>query len=160
MNLPPGVPNPDIFELSPLGHAYALLVAENYPPKVALYMAWKAHPKELRKEAGLPEKQIDLAKSVLMYTSDTPIRNWRKSYPQMEDRIASLIRQGPLSYYRPLVLHTLGLVATMPDPKAHSDRKLFLEMTGDYTPKSITAGDPDEPLTIKITYADDHPDAT
>ena len=42
---------------------------------------------------------------------------------------------APLARHRPDVFKALIEVATTPDPRAHSDRKLYLEMTKDYSPK-------------------------
>jgi len=39
--------------------------------------------------------------------------------------------------HRSDVLNTLAEMAARADYKAHNDRKLYLEMTGDYTPRSM-----------------------
>lgn len=158
----PAAPDMDIFQLSPLGHAYTTLLAEGWSKNQALYMAWKAHPKEVRKAAGLPEKQIDLFTQVLRYKSDTAVRMWRQKYdgrdadhPDIEARIGSLVKDSPLSFYRPRVIEALAMMASLPSPQTFSDRRLFLEMVGDYIPNSktdITTGG--EKLKILFAWGD------
>lgn len=146
----PDAPDMAVFQLSPLGHAYEMLLAEGWSRSQALYMAWKAHPKQVRKAAGLPETLIDLCTQVLGLKSDAAVRKWRQKYdgrdekhPDMEARIHTLIRAGPLSHYRPQVIEALAMMASLPSPQTHSDRRLFLEMTGDYLPRQNVSLDVD-----------------
>ena len=128
------VPDLGIFELSPLGHAYGLLVNEGWSERQAMYMAWKSHPPEALRGAGLPITQIKLCVDVLCLKSDAAVRQWRRKYPDMEGRILTIQRQGPLAHYRPMVLHKMAEGAILTEYTA--DRRLFLEMTGDYVPAS------------------------
>ncbi len=109
-------------------------------------MAWKSHPKAARLAAGLPETQIELFTKILMYKTDSAVRQWRKRRPEMEARILTLQREGPLSFYRPGALHTMGQSAQLLGREGFADRKLLLEMTGDYRPSTktdvTTAGHP------------------
>jgi len=43
--------------------------------------------------------------------------------------------------YRPGVFHALGTVASDPSYRANADRRLFLEVSGDYTPRQKIVGD-------------------
>jgi len=61
----------------------------------------------------------------------------------------------------------LVAVATMPEPSAHSDRKLFFEMTGDYRPRGTVSltGEDGGPIVIEALdsaltqiYGDDEGD--
>ena len=128
------VPDPGIFELSPLGHAYGLLVNEGWSKRQAMYMAWKSHPPDARSGAGMPAKQIRLFVDVLCLRSDSAVRQWRRKFPDMEGRVLTIQRQGPLAHYRPMVLHKMAEGAILDEYTP--DRRLFLEMTGDYLPTS------------------------
>ncbi len=137
------IPDYKIFELSPLGHAYNLLLNEGWSKRQALYMAWKAHPKELRTKCGLPETQRELFTQTFRLKSDNTVRQWRQKWngsdedhPHMEDRIESLVKESPLGNYRAGVLYALAESA-IKIGQNFQDRKLFLEMTGDYTSKSV-----------------------
>jgi hypothetical protein len=95
----------------------------------ALYIAWSSLPKHLREPKTLEE----LVRLLGLASSGT-IRNWRRSDPEMAERIAAVPREMLLDHVAD-VLMALRQVATQVDPKAHSDRKLFLEITGIYQPR-------------------------
>lgn len=103
------------------------LRAEGWDWRKAAYIAWKASPHIGR----WPETQEDLAVKILGLRSDRVIRTWIAREPGIEERIARL-QIEPLMRHRRDVIDALVATAAMPDPKAHQDRKLFLEMTGDY----------------------------
>jgi hypothetical protein len=115
---------------------YFALIAEGWDWRQAVYMLWASQPAGERK----PATQQALATEVLGLTSDRVIRTWRDKNPAIEVRIRKL-QLSILSKHRSEVLTALAEMATERDYKAHADRKLFLEMVGDYTPKqSVTVG--------------------
>lgn len=103
------------------------LRAEGWDWRKAAYIAWKASPAIGR----WPSTQDELATTVLGLKGDRVISTWLKKEPGIEERIARL-QVEPLMRHRRDVIEALVLVAATPDPKANADRKLFLEMTGDY----------------------------
>ena len=97
----------------------------------ALYIAWSCVPKAERE----PRYERELAADYLGLSSTRTIRQWKERDPEIVERIAS----GParmLAAHVADVMAALVAVAASPDTRAHSDRKLFLEMTGHYSPKS------------------------
>lgn len=111
---------------------YLRLIEQGWPWRVACYMAWASSPKVER----WPARLNDLAKDVLGLKSARVIYTWRKNYPSL-DTIVGMMQGAPLWEHRRDVLDALVEMASKPDYKSHNDRKLFLEMTGDYTPKSM-----------------------
>ena len=129
----------------------------------ALYIAWHCVPTSKR----WPKHKYELMD--MLGVNDATARKWRQTDPEIDERIAS----GPkalLGGHVADVLESLVTVAKMADPKAHQDRKLFLEMTEQYKPKGAVevTGEDGEPMQsetiIRIAYAekesDDHADAT
>lgn len=110
---------------------YLLLIGQGWPWRVAAYMAWASSPRIGRQ----PETLKDLAEKVLGLTSPRVISNWRRKYPSIET-IVSMMQSRALWDHRSDVLKALAEMAAQPDYKSFNDRKLFLEMIGDYTPKS------------------------
>lgn len=95
----------------------------------ALYIAWNCVPASKR----WPKHEIQLI-DLLGLTNTRTIRQWKANDPEIEERI----KEGPkllLGGHVANVLEALVRVATQADPKAHQDRKLFLEMTGQYKPR-------------------------
>jgi len=76
-----------------------------------------------------------LASSVLGLQSPRSIYTWRKKYPAIDATI-SMMQALPLLEHRRDVIEALVEMAKTHDYKAFNDRKLFLEMLGDYIPKS------------------------
>lgn len=97
----------------------------------ALYIAWRCVPPSFRQ----PRYEHELA-TLLGLTNTRTIRQWRERDPGIEERIAELPRQMLMDHVS-AVLSALVTVASDADPKAHADRKLFLEMTGQYKPRSV-----------------------
>jgi hypothetical protein len=97
----------------------------------ALYIAWASLPKHLREPKTLEELV-----SLLGLGSSGTIRNWRRNDPEIVERIAAVPKELLLDHVSD-VLAALTAVAADPDPKAHQDRKLFLELTKVYNPKGI-----------------------
>jgi len=107
------------------------LLDAGWPWRVAAFIAWAASPKQGR----WPKTQEELAQTVLGLTSDRQIAKWRKNNPSIDDLIAKL-QVAPMLEHRADVIRALIASASDPDYKGHGDRKLFLEITGDYTPTS------------------------
>lgn len=93
------------------------------------YIAWASIPKSLR----WPKTMSEFADLVGL-TNTATIRKWRAKDPEISERIASLPKQL-LSRHIADVMNALVAVASDPIPQAHQDRKLFLEITGQYNPK-------------------------
>lgn len=117
------------------------LIAEGWGWRQATFMIWAALPKGQRK----PKTQNELATEVLGLGSDRRIREW-KGNPAMDARIAKLVSRA-LAHARPEIYEALIASATDPNPRSHADRKLTLEMLGDYVPKQkigVSAELPDD----------------
>ncbi len=110
--------------------AEALELEQQYKPQIAAYIAWAASPAKGRK----PATQAELA-SVLGLKSDRTIRAWREKDRTIEDEVKRR-QAGPLWGHRRDIFEALAASASTADPANHSDRKLALEMLGDYVPKS------------------------
>lgn len=101
------------------------------PWRVACYVAWASSPKAGR----WPKNQDELAKQVMGLTSDRVFTTWRRKSPEI-DEMVSLLQAAPLLEHRADVFQALARSASDPDHRSNPDRKLFLELTGDYTPKA------------------------
>ena len=102
--------------------------------RVAAYIAWASSPRTGR----VPKNQDELATQILGLTSDRSIATWRKKNPVI-DEMVSVLQAAPLWDHRADVLTALVENAKTADYKTHNDRKLFLEITGDYTPSAKLA---------------------
>lgn len=96
----------------------------------AAYVAWASSPYKTR----WPSTLQGLCDEVLG-CSDRVVRKWRALNPAL-DKLVAQEQIAPLMLHRGDVIGALIEVASKPDTAAHSDRKLFLELTGDYKPKS------------------------
>lgn len=115
----------------------------------ALYIAWHCVPASKR----WPKYEIQLI-DLLGLTNTRTIRQWKAKDPEIEERIAA----GPkklLIGHIANVMEALVIVASQADPKAHQDRKLFLEMTGQYTGKLELSGEDGEPITTMQMTVDE-----
>lgn len=101
-----------------------------FPWRVAAWIAWAASPKTDR----WPRTQEELATEVLGLNSDRAIGNWRKKYPDIDTALA-VMQAAPLMEHRRDVFEALAYSASQLDHRSNPDRKLFLEMTGDYQPR-------------------------
>ena len=110
---------------------YHRLRAEGWDWRKAVYMAWAASPIKDR----WPATQMELCHECLGLKTDQTIRKWRANEPGIEQRIVKL-QAEPLMLHRRDVINALVAVASEPIPQAHPDRKLFLELVGDYVPRS------------------------
>jgi hypothetical protein len=113
---------------------YLVLRSEGWDWRKAAYIAWASSVVMLR----WPKTQAELASKVLGLRSDRTIQKWRADDPSIDERVAKL-QVEPLLRHRRDVIEALVTSAMSPDPKSHPDRKMFLEMTGDYKQKSVTA---------------------
>jgi hypothetical protein len=117
-------------EIPSWADVYQQLLNSNVRPRIAAYVAWATMPKKYR----YPTTQDQLAIEVLGLTSDRAIATWRKKYPEIDMMISQLQAEAMLEY-RPGAFHALGSVASDPSYRANPDRRLFFEMTKDYTPR-------------------------
>jgi len=124
-----------VFEIaddaSPWMNDYWELLAEGWAWRQAVLMLWEAQPARAR----TPKTQIELAVNVLGLTSDRVISGWRQDNPAMAARIARLTVSA-VGKARAEVIAALVEAASDPNPRSHADRKMVLEMTGDYVPKA------------------------
>lgn len=114
---------------------YQALRAEGHGWKVAAYIAWASSPRDHRQ----PETIKELCDQHLGVTART-LRNWRNADVSI-DATVKAFQAAPLLAHRRDIFDALVAVAKDPDPKAHSDRKLALEMLGDYKPRSTVEHD-------------------
>lgn len=110
---------------------YARLRAGGWPWRQAAYIAWASTPKTMRD----PKTQDELARKYLGLSSDRPIATWRKRNPLIDEMVAAL-QAAPLWEHRAEIYRALLAVAVKPEYKSHNDRKLALELLGDYVPAS------------------------
>lgn len=123
-------------EIPSWADVYQNLLNANVRPRIAAFVAWATMPKKYR----WPETQEKLAIDVLGLTSDRAIATWRKKYPEIDMMISELQAEAMLEY-RPGAFHALGTVASDPSYRANPDRRLFFEMTRDYTPRQKIEGE-------------------
>jgi hypothetical protein len=118
---------------------YSSLREAGWPWRVAAYIAWASSPKIGRE----PKTLADLA-NVLGLTSPRTIHHWRETNPAINEVIATL-QAAPLMEHRRDVFDALVRSASDGDHRSNPDRKLFLEITGDYVPRAkveVGRGDP------------------
>ncbi len=123
-------------ELPSWAEAYQNLLNAGVRPRIAAYVAWATMPKKYR----YPETQEKLAVDFLGLNSDRVISTWRKKFPEIDAMITELQAQAMLEF-RPGAFYALGSVASDPSYRANPDRRLFFEMTQDYTPRQKIMGD-------------------
>lgn len=108
---------------------YLELVKGGWPWRVAAYIAWASSPRAGRE----PKTQDELARFHLGLTSDRAISTWRKRNPAI-DEMVRVMQAAPLFKHRAEIFTALVAVAVRPEYKSHNDRKLALELMGDYMP--------------------------
>jgi hypothetical protein len=108
---------------------YLELIKGGWPWRVAAYIAWASSPRVGRE----PKTQDELARMYLGLTSDRAISTWRKRNPAI-DEIVRVMQAAPLFKHRAEIFTALVAVAVKPEYKSHNDRKLALELMGDYMP--------------------------
>jgi hypothetical protein len=110
---------------------YLRLRAGGWPWRQAAYIAWASSPKVNRQ----PRTMDELAREHLGLTSDRAISTWRRRNPLIDEMVAQL-QAAPLWEHRAEIYRALLAVAVRPEYKSHNDRKLALELLGDYVPAS------------------------
>jgi hypothetical protein len=108
---------------------YLELIKGGWPWRVAAYIAWASSPRAGRD----PKTQDELARAHLGLTSDRAISTWRKRNPAI-DEMVRVMQAAPLFKHRAEIFTALVAVAVKPEYKSHNDRKLALELMGDYMP--------------------------
>ncbi len=108
---------------------YLELVRGGWHWRVAAYIAWASTPRGSRE----PKTQDELARNHLGLTSDRAINTWRRKNPAIDD-VVRMMQAGPLFKHRAEIYTALVAVAVKPEYKSHNDRKLALELLGDYMP--------------------------
>ncbi|MBX3048431.1 MAG: hypothetical protein KIT46_04540 [Anaerolineales bacterium] len=111
--------------------SFVWLLGRGWPWRQATFIAWLASPRKNR----WPPTQEELATQVLGLSSDRRLSVWRQKNPMIETTVG-MLQSAELYHARADVLAALKEVAAEADYKAHPDRKMFLEMTGDYVPIS------------------------
>lgn len=119
----------DEVPLIPWREDYEMIVAAKWPWRVAAYIAWASSPRKNR----WPKTQEDLAIQVLGLTSDRQITTWRKKNEAIDEMI-SLLQSAPLLKHRRDIYEALAESASRVDHRSNPDRKLALEVMGDYVP--------------------------
>jgi len=120
---------------------YWRLIGEGWPWRQAVYILWAALPRGQR----WPQTQAELATQVLGLASDRVIRGWKAENRALDAEVAK-VASGALVRHRPAIYRALIESASNPSPRAHEDRKLALEMLGDYDPQvglTIRQGQPE-----------------
>jgi hypothetical protein len=119
--------------------------------RIWVYIAWLGMPASQRQ----PATEEELAEKVLGCTPRS-LRNWKKrdwgeDYPTLDEAVA-WAQASPLLRARREIYDTLAAVAVLKDPRAHQDRKLALELLGDYVSRQKLEADVDMPhLSIVLT---------
>jgi len=115
-------------ESGPWMDDYWTLLDEGWTWRQAVYMLWEAQPPRKR----IPHTQHELATRVLGLTSDRVISMWKQENPALVTRLRTLT-VSVLEKARSRMLAALVESASKVDGRhSHADRKLALEMTGDY----------------------------
>ena len=117
-------------EIPDYAETYHRLLNAGWTWRIALYVAWATMPKPYR----VPRTQEELATEYLGLSSDRVISEWRRKYSAIDQIIADLQAEALLEY-RPAAFHALGKVASQESYRAHNDRRLLFQMTGDFTPR-------------------------
>lgn len=113
----------------PFGDEYLALLGEGWFWRDAAYIAWKSMPSEYRQPKNYGEfcDLIGISRNAMLMR--------RQKNKAIEIRAAKLTA-GRLFEHMDDVVEALVESASNPNYKNHPDRKLYLEMTGAYTPKS------------------------
>ncbi len=110
---------------------YEEIARHGWPWRVAAYIAWASSPRKFR----WPKSQDELAREVLGLTSDRVISTWRNKNEAIDEMI-SLLQSAPLLKHRRDIYDALAESASRSDHRSNPDRKLALEVLGDYIPRA------------------------
>lgn len=132
---------------------YNILRAEKWTWRKAMYIAWAASPTVNR----WPTNQFELARRVLGLKSDRTIRKWRENDPRIDERVAKLQIESTW-LHRMDVMDAMTAVAMTIDPKAHPDRRMYLEIAGIYKPKGQLALTNPAGGPVQFEQTDDYED--
>lgn len=113
---------------------YLKLRDGGWPWRIAAFIAWSSTPKENR----IPKTQLEFSRQMLGLNSDRAIMTWRKRNPMIDETIG-LLQTATLFEHRAEIFAALVENAKNPDYKTHNDRKLALELLGDYVPTAKLA---------------------
>lgn len=108
---------------------YLQLYRAGWPWRIASFIAWAASPKQNR----WPKTQEELAHLIGLST-DRAIGNWRRKNPSI-DQVIAMMQAAPLIAHRRDIYEALAVSASSTDHRSNPDRKLALEILGDYTPR-------------------------
>jgi hypothetical protein len=106
---------------------YLELAKGGWPWRVAAYIAWASTPKGSRE----PKTQDELARHHLGLSSDRAIVTWRRKNPLI-DQMVHKLQGSPLWKHRAEIITAMVAVAVKPDSKGYQDRKMALELMGDF----------------------------
>lgn len=101
--------------------------------RIAAYIAWSSSPRVYRK----PRTQVDLAQ-LLGLKSDRTIRKWVEDKPEILAEIKRL-QASPLVAHRRDIYDAL-VKGALDVERGHQDRKLALELMGDYKAPRLPDG--------------------
>jgi hypothetical protein len=112
---------------------YLRLREGGWPWRQSAFIAWSSQPIAKRK----PRKQDDFARMIGL-TSDRAFSTWRRRNPAIDEMIM-VLQSAPLFDHRADIFRAMIDSATTEGYKGHNDRKLSLEILGDYVPSSKLA---------------------
>lgn len=133
----------------PFGDSYSAIIAEGWPWRDAAYIAWKSMPKAIRQPA------TEEAFCELIGINRSTMQKRRRKNPMIDVRAAKGVVTAVLNESIDDVVGALVDSATDPSYKHHPDRKMFLEMTGAYTPKQDVTLTPGKQEKEADTMSDD-----
>lgn len=108
-------------------------LCEKFPWRVAAYIAWAASPWKYRK----PKTQQLLAETLGLKT-DRTIRKWVEDRPEILAEIKR-VQASPLVVHRRDIYEAL-VSGALDVERGHQDRKLALELMGDYKAPKLPDG--------------------
>lgn len=103
-------------------------LAQRFSWRIAAYIAWYSSPRVGRR----PATQMEFAQLIGL-KSDRIIRKWRNEQPEIEQEIKR-VQASPLVDHRRDIYEAL-VRGALDQEKGHQDRKLALELLGDYKAK-------------------------
>ena len=113
-----------------------LKIRERFPHfknwKIWSLIAWETMPAPMKDPPALKEFAASINTSVRTLWN---YRNKTWGDKTTVGEAIVVVRESSTWHAREEVMKALITVAKRPDPKAHPDRKMFLEMTGDYPPR-------------------------